>query len=82
MNKWFLFGTILGVVLVAFLYYKLANFNPIDKDDELLRKINELELKIDSLNSQKDSANKKVDNNKKPEEIHWRDFQLDTKCFD
>ena len=61
MNKWFLFGTILGVVLVAFLYYKLANFHPVDKDDELLRRINELELKIDSLNSRKDSIRSVID---------------------
>ena len=61
MNKWFLFGTILGVILVIFLYYKVANFHPVDKDDELLRKINELELKIDSLNSQKDSIRSVVD---------------------
>ena len=61
MNKWFLFGIVLGVVLVAFLYYKLANFHPVDKDDELLRRINELELKIDSLNSRKDSIRSVID---------------------
>ena len=61
MNKWFLFGTILGVVLVVFLYYKLSNFHPVDKDDELLRRINELELKIDSLNSRKDSIRSVID---------------------
>jgi len=61
MNKWFLFGIILGVVLIVFLYYKTANFHPIDKDDELLRRINELELKIDSLNSRKDSIRSIID---------------------
>jgi hypothetical protein len=61
MNKWFLFGTILGAVLIVFLYYKLANFHPVDKDDELLRRINELELKIDSLNSRKDSIRSIID---------------------
>ena len=61
MNKWFLFGMILGAVLIVFLYYKTANFHPIDRDDELLRRINELELKIDSLNSRKDSIRSVID---------------------
>ena len=51
----FIFG------IIIWIYISLANFNPIDKDDILLKKISELELKIDSLKNQKDSIKTVID---------------------
>jgi hypothetical protein len=61
MNKPFLIGIILGIILLIFLYCKIANFYPVDKNDLLLEKISELELKIDSLNNKKDSIRSVID---------------------
>ena len=43
------------------MYIRLANFNPVDKDEVLLKKINVLESKIDSLNKKKDSIRVVID---------------------
>jgi uncharacterized membrane protein YqiK len=51
----FIFG------IIIWIYATFSNFNPIDKDDILLRRISELELKIDSLKSQKDSIRTVID---------------------
>lgn len=52
---------IIGVILVVVIYINIADFNPVNKEDKLLKKLNELELKIDSLNANKDSIRKVVD---------------------
>lgn len=57
-------GYIIGLVaLIIFIwfYIKMANFEPIEKDDLILKKITELELKIDSIKDKKDSIRLVID---------------------
>jgi hypothetical protein len=57
-------GYIIGLIaLIIFIwfYIKMANFEPIEKDDLILKKITELELKIDSIKDKKDSIRLVID---------------------
>lgn len=53
--------TILGLSLFIWLYISIADFNPPNKEDEILKRINELELKIDSIKLKKDSIRTVID---------------------
>ena len=63
MNKdklYTIIGTIIFIIIVAWFYIKIADFNKVSEDD-LLNEISKLELKIDSLNNQKDSIRTIID---------------------
>ena len=53
--------TILGLSLFIWLYISIADFNPPNKEDEILKRINKLELKIDSIKLKKDSIRTVID---------------------
>ena len=53
--------TILGLSLFIWLYISIADFNPPNKEDEILKRINKLELKIASIKLKKDSIRTVID---------------------
>lgn len=60
--KWY-YKTVIFIVvgLLVGLYIYFADFNPINYDELLLKRITELELKIDSINDKKDSIRMVID---------------------
>lgn len=54
-------GILIIILLFVWFYISVADFNPVQKDEILLKKITELELKVDSLNNKKDSIKTVID---------------------